>query len=132
MSPLLLVGALAALGGIALFLGVMFSSGGVAKSEQFRVIGELFAGRHGATRRLLMIVSIPVVLVGMVLSFAGVAAADAARRRACEAHCRARGNQSGRLGPSQASEPGKAPVMVCHCEGGAGLPVEVQLSELEP
>ena len=64
MPILTVVGAVVAMAGFALFMGVVFASGGLAKSEQFRVLGELAAGRHGALKRGFLFVAVPTVLVG--------------------------------------------------------------------
>ena len=47
MHPTMLVGLALALVGFLLFAGTLFGGGGVAKSQQFRVIGEVMSGRQG-------------------------------------------------------------------------------------
>jgi hypothetical protein len=135
MPVLTVVGALLAMTGFALFMGVVFSSGGLSKSEQFRVLGELVAGKHGAARRLLLFVAVPTVLLGMCTSFAGVAEQDASVRRACEARCQREGYPAGRIGPSAARDerrPERARFVACHCEGPGKEPLELRADGLEP
>lgn len=135
MPVLTVVGALVAMAGFALFMGVVFSSGGLSKSEQLRVLGELVAGRHGPLRRRLLFVAVPTVLLGMCTSFAGVAAQDAQVRRACEARCRAGGFTTSRIGPSAARDekrPGRALFVACHCEGTGREPLELRADGLSP
>lgn len=135
MSVLTVVGALLAMSGFALFMALVFSSGGLAKSEQFRVIGELASGRHGALRRRLLLLAVPTVLLGMCTSFAGVAAQDARVRRACEERCERDGFESGRIGPSaerDARRPERAAFVACRCESPGRPAVELRADSVEP
>lgn len=135
MPAITLVGAVLAMSGFALFMVLVFSSGGLAKSEQFRVIGELASGRHGALKRQLLFLAVPTVLLGMCTSFVGVAAHDSKVRRACEARCREDGYSSGRIGPSAERDlhrPERAAFVACHCEAAGRPSVELRRDALEP
>jgi len=103
--------------GLAAQMGVIFSSGGLAKSRQFRVIGELLAGRHGATRRAVLVVGFLVAGVGALLLFAGVAQQDRLRAANCAAHCQKAGFEKGAIGPSD--DPAKR-VVSCTCTAADG------------
>ncbi|MDX2012461.1 MAG: hypothetical protein SFW67_19850 [Myxococcaceae bacterium] len=135
MPILTVAGALIAMSGFALFMVLLFSSGGLAKSEQFRVLGELAAGRHGAPKRLLLFFAVPTVLLGMCTSFAGVAAQDAQVRRQCVARCEKEGFPSGRIGPSSARDekrPERAAFVACHCEAPGRPALELRAASLGP
>jgi hypothetical protein len=133
MPVLTLVGVLLSMGGFALFMVVVFSSGGLAKSEQFRVLGELVAGRHGPVKRGLLFVAMPTVMLGMCTTFAGVAASDSARRQRCEERCAREGYESGRIGPSDAKDehrPTRAKFVACRCEASGRPPLELRADDL--
>ena len=132
MPVLTLVGVLLSMGGSALFMVVVFSSGGLAKSEQFRVLGELVAGRPGPVKRGLLFVAMPTVM-GMSTPFAGVAASDSARRQRCEERCAREGYESGRIGPPDAKveqRPTRAKFVACRCEASGRPPLELPADDL--
>src|SRR5689334_6454490 len=106
MSPLFIAGAALFFTGGATFMAALFSSGGGAKSQQFRVIGELWRGEHGAGKRRAVKLGLLVLIAGAITLFAGVAAQDAERARRCEERCAAAGTR-GRIGPSSQAHPTK-------------------------
>jgi hypothetical protein len=131
MSPLFIVGAGLFFTGGAAFMGALFSSGGGAKSQQFRVIGELWRGEHGAGKRRLAKLGLLAVVAGAITLFAGVAAQDAERARRCEARCEAAGMR-GKIGPSSQPHPtkkGAAAFVACVCEGPDGARQESRADE---
>ena len=70
-----------------LFLGLLFGSGGVQRSRQFAVIGELLGGKHGPSRRRGVIVALVLIGTGALTCFAGVGAMDAERAARCRDYC---------------------------------------------
>lgn len=129
--PLFFVGVALFFVGFLLFAGVLFSHGGVARSRQFRVMGELFSGKHGNGARLLFASSFLVLVAGACLLFAGVAASDGARAERCESHCHATGYERARIGPNSDRTDDRATWWVaCICEGGTDTPSEVPADSL--
>ncbi len=130
VSPLMIAGAvLFALGGL-LFAVVLFGNGGVRKSAQFRVMGELSRGVHGRGARLMFFGSFPLLLAGACLLFAAVGASDRARAKRCEDRCVATGYESSRIGPNSDRTDDHATWFVaCICEGGGQAPVEFRADD---
>lgn len=128
----MVVGSLVAGLGFVLFAGVLFSHGGLAKSEQFRVIGEIMRGRRGGGARLVMAVGILGIIAGGCIAFSGVAALDRARAERCREHCRAAGFERARVGPNRDRDPRDRDTwwVACICEGGPSEPIEVPASSL--
>ena len=118
---MLFVGAAFFMLGVLVFMVVIFSSGGVAKSQQFRVLGEVSRGQHGAGKRLGLGIAVLLIVVGACGAFAGTAQKDAARRTACDAKCKTDGFEQGKLGPSterHPQQPNKHRFVACICSGG--------------
>ncbi len=86
--------------GAPLFAGVLFGHGGVRKSAQFRVLGELMRGVHGSLPRALLMLSFLLIVVGSCVTFAAVGAGDRARAKHCEATCTEAGYSTARIGPN--------------------------------
>jgi hypothetical protein len=131
-GPLTIAGFVLFFGGGATFMGVLFSSGGGRKSQQFRVLGELWRGQHGPGKRRAARLGLLAVVVGALLLMAGVSAGDRERARRCEAHCAASG-LSGRIGPSSEAHPtrkGAAAFVACICEGAGGARQESRADDL--
>lgn len=111
------VGAALFFAGVATAMGVVFTSGGVRKSQQFRVLGEVLSGRAGSGRRALLLGALLAAAAGALVLFGSVAAGDRARAQRCDAFCRARGFDQGRIGP--ADDPAKR-VVSCTCTASDG------------
>lgn len=127
ISPVFIVGGVLVFLGAILFATQLFGNGGWAKSKQFRVIGELFRGVHGAGARKAVILSFLMMPIGSCLLFSGVFASDAERRDRCEARCAAEGYTSGRIGPNTDRDSGDRSTwfVACICEGGGdGLEID--------
>jgi hypothetical protein len=136
-QPAFFIGAAVAGASFLLFMFVVFSSGGVAKSAQFRVLGELLAGRHGVAKRALTILAFGGLLVGSCSLFAGVSAHDRARAERCDVHCKALGNARGVIdSPRKPAPPAvsgakpQPPRPACHCEGGSAEPSEMPADDV--
>ncbi|MGV3624613.1 MAG: hypothetical protein ACO1OB_27585 [Archangium sp.] len=106
-----------ALGFVILF-GLLGSVGAMAKSKQFAAFRDFAVGQHGGGKRALFFVSLALLAIGMCGTFAGVSRSDYERANACTALCLARGNTTGRIGPSRTPD-SKRPRPACLCEGGA-------------
>lgn len=118
--------------GVLTILIVVFTSGGVAKSQQFRVLGEVTRGRHGPGKRLGLLAGFVLVVVGACSAFVSSARGDAQRRAACAAHCKAEGFDEGKLGPSTErlpQRPNQHKFVACICSGGKD-PIEIDASTL--
>jgi hypothetical protein len=94
------VGAALFFGGGAIFIGLLFASGGAQRSRQFAVLGQLWSGALGARRRRLLWLALGLIGTGAAACFAGVAAMDAERARRCHEYCVAAGYAEGRIGAS--------------------------------
>lgn len=116
------------LGG-GLFMGVVFGSGGAAKSRQFAVIGQLLRGEHGRSKRGLTLVALCCLGLGTCGTFAGVASMDAARAERCVERCRAEGHLEGRIGPSVDRDP-ETRFVACTCVGGQDESLELRADAL--
>lgn len=104
--------------GFVVFFVLLASVGALAKSKQFAAIGALASGASGSGKRTLFFISLLLLVTGALGTFAGVAASDGERARACTALCVSRGNISGRIGAATTPDP-KRPQPACLCEGGA-------------
>lgn len=129
VSPILVVGLVFFFLGGAIFLGVLFGSGGAAKSRQLAVVGQLLRGEHGGSRRTLVCVALLCLGLGMCGSFAGVASMDAGRAERCVERCRAEGYAEGRIGPSVDREP-PTRFVACTCTGGRDESLELRADSL--
>ncbi len=132
MNPTMLVGLALAFVGFSCFAGTLFGSGGAAKSEQFRVIGEVMSGRHGVGRRRVMIAGVLLAALGALTAFAGVAAHDAGRPARCRAYCTANGYTQSELGPADLPSRGGRAVRVfaCRCTRADGASTQVRADDL--
>lgn len=130
-NALLVAGAAFFFIGVALFMGLLFSNGGLSKSKQFKVLFELIRGTHGSRARLGLVSAMLLGLTGACLAFGGVAMSDRERNRACASACAARGHTSHRIGPNSDRVAGDARTawVACICEGG-GETVELRADAL--
>jgi hypothetical protein len=113
-----------------LFLGLLFGSGGVQRSRQFAVIGELLRGTHGASRRRGVIVALALLGTGALTCFAGVGAMDAERSARCRDYCVVEGYDEGRIGPSVDRE--KATRFVaCTCTAADRAALELRADAMD-
>ncbi len=123
MNTTMLVGVAMAFVGFTCFAGALFSGGGVAKSEQFRVIGEVMSGRQGPGRKRVMSAGMILCVIGALTTFAGVAAHDAGRGERCRAWCAQRGYTASELRRVEETAPSGRTVAyfgcVCAREDGA-------------
>lgn len=118
---MLFVGAGLFMLGVLVFMVVLFTSGGSAKSQQFRVLGEIGRGQHGAGKRIGLLAALLLVVVGACGAFVSSASKDAGVRDACTAKCKADGFENGKLGPSterDPQQPNKHKFVACICSGG--------------
>lgn len=136
-QPAFVVGAAVAGVSFLLFVFVLFSSGGVAKSAQFRVLRELLSGKHGRARRGLVIAAFVGQLFGSCGIFSGVAAHDRARAERCDVHCKSLGNERGHIAASNKPPPprpsGAKPIpprVACHCVGGSAPASEMPADDV--
>lgn len=132
MNTTMIVGIALAFAGFLGFAATLFGGGGVAKSEQLRVIGEVMSGRQGAGPRRVMAASLGLALLGALVAFAGVAAHDAERPARCQAHCAAHGYPQSALGPADVPAPSgrQARVFACRCTRADGASTVVRASDL--
>lgn len=132
MHPVMAVGIALAFIGFGLFAGVLFGSGGVSKSRQFQVIGEVMGGRHGPGRRRAMLVGLVMLVLGTCTSFAGVAAHDAGRAQRCQAYCLQQGYTRSAIGPSDATaDRGRRVAFVaCTCTRADGARTQTRADDL--
>lgn len=129
--PLFFAGAAIAAIGWLTFLGVLFASGGVAKSQQFAAIARLFRGEHGPLRRWLTIGGLLFTAAGACMLFAGVGASDAERARRCRDECAREGYERGVIGPSEERDDrGRASFLACTCQGEGREPLELRADSL--
>ena len=87
----MIAGAVLIFVGVPLFAGVLFGHGGVRKSAQFRVLGELMRGLHGNMPRALLLLSLLLIFVGSCLSFVAVGAGHLAGRGSVQDYLAGRG-----------------------------------------
>ena len=100
--------------GAATLLGLLFANGGLQKSRQFAVLGQLFSAQLGAGKRVLSFVAIGLTVIGGVLCMAGVALKDAARAERCRQYCLTAGFVEGKIGPS-VDRAAKSRFVACTC-----------------
>lgn len=105
MNSILAVGVTMAFAGFALFAGTLFRGGGAARSEQFRVLGEVLRGAQGPGPRRAMIAGLILCVVGAFTAFAGIAAHDAGRGARCQSYCLQHGYSQSALGPATEVSP---------------------------
>jgi hypothetical protein len=109
----------------------LFSSGGASKSRQFEVLGELLAGKHGAVRRLMLLLALGAIGVGALTCFTAVGRMDAARRKQCQATCVERGYKKGLMGLSSGTDASNKRYKVCRCsEGPDNKELEIDTNQL--
>ena len=132
---MMLVGAALFMVAAATFLGLVFSSGGIAKSQQFRVLNELARGQHGRAKKLALGGAVVLGCFGGCTAMIGVSQQDVAIRKACETKCKADGFEQGKLGPSTERDPQKPnrhKFVACICSGGGKDTLEFDSSTLRP
>ncbi|MBV1860268.1 MAG: hypothetical protein KUG77_17775 [Nannocystaceae bacterium] len=114
--------------GVLLVMIAVFSSGGSAKSQQFRVIDEVASGKHGKSTRRLFYTGVLAIGLGMCGAFAGVAGSDVERKKACGRDCTERGYAAATVQGSQERDPpgsGRHSFVACVCtDGPAPDPLE--------
>lgn len=123
---------LAGIGFVILFV-LLASVDALAKSRQLAAAGHLASGRAGPGKRVLFFIAVALLVVGALLSFAGVAASDARRTRVCTETCIAKGHRRGVIGPSKEKHPQRpsaAAFVACACTGGTAPPVELRADSL--
>ncbi len=117
----------------AVFIGAVFAKGGWKRSRQIGVILALVRGEHGKAARTVAIASFGGVILGGLVTFAGVAAEDVAREKRCQARCVEAGQLRGVIGPSieqSMTRRNTAAFLACTCTGGAGPPTELHADGL--
>lgn len=133
-GPVFIVGIWLFFLGVITSMVAMFANGGMQKSQQFRVIGEIASGKAGRGARIALFVGLASALVGMCTTFAGVAQSDRARARKCAATCHARGYENGNIRASTATQPthkNRAAFVACACtRGPAPDPLELRADSL--
>lgn len=132
MNATMFVGIGMAFVGFAAFAGTLFSSGGAAKSEQFRVMGEVMSGRRGVGRKRVMTAGLLLCALGALTLFAGVAAHDAGRGERCRTWCTRQGYPRSVL--RRVEEPvasGRSVVYFgCVCERDDGATTQTRANDL--
>lgn len=132
MRPAFLVGFALFATGFALVFATLGAAGGLAKSRQLAVLGDGLRGGLGPGVRRRLRAGLLLLGAGALALFAGVAAGDAARARACRSTCAARGFASGRIrGSAERSADGKRHAFVaCACEAPGREPLELRADDL--
>ena len=133
MHPIMLVGLALASVGFLLFAGTMFGGGGVAKSQQFRVIGEVMSGRQGPGRKRAMGAGLALMALGLFTTFSGVAARDSGRGERCQAHCVQQGYTQSSLGRAEETPAGGGRPMAffaCTCTRADGARTQTRANDL--
>lgn len=134
MHPLMLVGIGLFFAGTATMMAALFSNGGANKSQQLRVFGELWRGTHGPRWQRASRIAVAAIVVGALITFAGVGASDAARTRRCVEHCTSQEWTKGTIGPStlkRTGHPNAAAFVACRCAGGRDGSEETRADDLE-
>lgn len=131
MPILLTIGTTLFFGGGLIFLALLFSSGGAARSRQFEVLGHLWSGRMGSRRRGQLLLSLGLIGTGVITCFSGVAAMDAERAARCRDVCVAAGYATGRIGPSVDRTP-KGRFVACTCPADDKPALELRADTLKP
>jgi len=134
MNPLYLVPGLivAALGFVLLF-GLLVRQGALDKSKQFGALSGLASGEGGVLGKVLLALALLMMGLGACGVFAGVAASDAGRSRACSDPCKQKGYTRGSIGGSKALDPQtrRHAFVACTCTGGPNpTPLETRADDL--
>ncbi len=117
--------------GFIVLMGLMFSSGGGAKSRQFAVVDQLSSGHHGRRKRVALFVSFGLIVFGSCGAFAGVAADDARRNEACVHTCTERDYAKATVRLSEQRDPDGRSFNACVCEDGPEPgPLELRADDL--
>ncbi|MBL4687932.1 MAG: hypothetical protein JKY37_25300, partial [Nannocystaceae bacterium] len=119
--PPMLFGSVVFMFGMVVLVIAVFSSGGVGKSQQARVMSEVVAGKHGKGKRTLFLVGVLATGFGACGAFAGVAVGNSNRHKACEHECTDRGYASAEIQGSQERDPpgsGRHSFVACVCTDG--------------
>lgn len=132
MNATMFVGIGLAFVGFAVFAGALFSSGGVAKSEQFRVMREVLSGQHGADRKRMMSAGLLMAAFGGLTLFAGLAARDAGRAERCRTWCTRQGYPRSVLRRVEEPVASGRPVVYfgCVCERDDGATTRTRANDL--
>ena len=131
--PAFVVGVAIFLASTAVFIGAVFAKGGWKRSKQIGVVIALVRGEHGKAARRVAIGSFAGVILGGLVTFAGVAAEDVAREKRCQARCVEAGQPRGKIGPSieqNMTRRNTAAFLACTCSGGAGPSIELHADSL--
>jgi hypothetical protein len=131
---ILLPGAAMATVGFVLLFSVLAGEGALDKRKQIGALLAVSSGKAGRTNQILLMLSLLLMGLGACGLFAGVAASDAARARACVDMCKERGYTKGVIGGSKTMDP-KDPkrhaFVACTCTGGSNpTPLETRASDL--
>lgn len=131
---LLLPGGLMAAVGFVLLFGLLASQGALDKSKQLGALSDVASGKAGGASKVLLLVALLLMALGACGVFAGVAASDQGRARACAEMCKQRGYTKGTIGGSREMDPkkpGRHAFVACTCAGGANpAPLETRADEL--
>lgn len=111
---LMIVGVSLFFAGTLALMVLMFANGGTRKSRQFVVLGEIWSGKLGKRRRLLVRSALLLTTSGAFLCFAAVAGMDAARASRCQQYCLTAGYIEGNIGPST-DRTREARFVACRC-----------------
>ncbi len=131
MPTLMLVGIGLFFLGVAGVMGLLFSNGGADKSQQFAVLGKLWAGKFGNAARNGIRASLVSAVTGAVLCFAGVGQMDAARAQRCQDYCVVQGFAKGAIGPS-AERSKETRFVACLCTAPDRQTLELRADSLRP
>lgn len=134
LSPLLVTGGALFFVGFVLFAIALFGHGGLSRSRQFRVIGELFRGDHGRAPRIVATLGVSMVGIGACVCFAAVARSDHQRAERCRAFCGSKGYRSARIGPNsdRIREDRSTWFVACICEEGDQDPARLEVDARRP
>lgn len=134
MNPMNLVpGLIVAALGFVLFFGLLVSQGALDKSKQFGALSGLASGQGGVLGKVLLALALLLMGLGACGVFAGVAASDAGRSRACTNLCKQKGYTRGSIGGSKALDPQtrRHAFVACTCTGGPSpTPLETRADDL--
>ena len=120
-----------AVGFLTIFV-LLALQGAMAKSRQFAAVGDLAAGRAGGGKRVAFFLGLAAIGIGALVTFAGVGAGDAARKKACEERCKDRGYERGKIRGSTEKDGGRHKFVACACEGGPDPdPLELDSRDLK-
>lgn len=120
--------------GMVVILGLLFSSGGAAKSRQLDVLSQIISGRHGAGKRTWVLVAMLLIVFGTCGAFVGVSVSDSRQSKACTQTCTERGYAGGTIrGSVQRDPPGskRSAFRACVCVDGPDPdPLDVHVDDL--